>query len=193
MNEQTADFQDTPKSLFGMESTYKSLIEKDFPDLNLNELKAMAENYIIKYLNCIEHKNVVKFDYASDKMNSLLASMIDDLGRDIVSYDSIKVHKTILNRYEKNKGLATMKFQTSLEYRYKKNNGEYKKIQDRITTEFIYIIDAEQVSKSSKALGLNCPNCGAPVKNIGEKYCDYCGSGIKDIVKKTWILNNISQ
>ena len=38
-----------------------------------------------------------------------------------------------------------------------------------------------------------CSNCGAPITSIGEKYCNYCGSGIKEIVKRVWILNNISQ
>lgn len=54
----------------------------------------------------------------------------------------------------------------------------------------IYVYD---VSKSNsltiKALGLNCPNCGAPVTSLGDKKCEYCGTGIKDIVKKNWVIN----
>ena len=192
-DKQEYEIQETPKTLFGMESIYLSTISKDFPDLNINELKAMAEDYIIKYLNIIESKDLSGLNYTSEKLNSFVKSKILDLGNKNVCYDSIKVHKTILNRYEKNKGIASMKFQTALEYRYKENNDEYKKIQDRFSTEFIYIIDERQVSKSSKTLGINCPNCGAPIYNIGEKKCTYCGSGIKEIVKRVWILNNISQ
>lgn len=192
INQQNFDSSETPKSLFGMENSYLPLIKKDFPDLNINELKSMAENYIIEYLNSLESK---KFEckYVSDKMNSFVTSAINDLENDTVSYNSIKVHNTVLSRYEKKDGIATIKFQTSIEYLYKKNNDEYKKIQDRFSTEFIYIIDSEQVIDEANALGLNCPNCGAPVKSLGDKHCSYCGSGIKDIVKKTWILNNISQ
>lgn len=183
----------TPKSLYGMGNVYKNVIAKDFPELNLNELLAMAEGYIIDYLNCLENKDKTKFRYVSDKINSFLISQINDLGNNTVSYDSIKIHKTILNRYEKKAGVATMKFQTGLEYMYKKNNSEYKKIQDRFTTEFIYIIDESQFLGRSKTLGLNCPNCGASIKSLGDQYCEYCGTGIKNLVKHSWILNNISQ
>lgn len=193
LTEQSMEYADTPKSVFGMESSYLSILKKDFPDLNINELKSMAENYIIQYLNCIESKSFNSLNHVSDKMNSLITTRINDLGNNSVKYDYIKTHKTVLNRYEKKGELATIKFQTSIEYVYKENNSEYKKIQDRFTTEFIYIIDEEQVSSGSKNLGLNCPNCGAPIKGLGEKCCVYCGSGIKDIVKRVWILNNISQ
>ena len=38
---------------------------------------------------------------------------------------------------------------------------------------------------------LNCPNCGAPITTLGEKYCRYCNTGIKDLVKRSWVINNI--
>lgn len=190
--EQELKAESTPRTLFGMESVYLSTIKKDFPDLNLNELKAQAESKIIEALTAIEKKDI-NFKTTSDILNNYVISKINDLGDNEVKYDEIKIHKTILNRYEKNKSYATLKFQTAIEYLYKKNNEEYKKIQDRFTTEFIYIIDETQVIKTSKSLGLNCPNCGAPITSLGEKYCDYCGTGVKEIVKRVWILNNIKQ
>ena len=190
MNEQQIETENTPKSLFGMETSYLGQIKKDFPDLNINEIKSIGENYIIKYLNAIEEKDKTKLDHVSDKMKSVIESKINDLKNKQVNYDNIKIHRTVLSRYEKKNGLATITLQTAFEYIYKENN-KTKKIQDRYNTEFIYIIDSEKTK--SKAIGLNCPNCGAPIKNLGEKYCNYCGSGIKDIVKRTWILNNIYQ
>ncbi|MBP3920675.1 MAG: zinc ribbon domain-containing protein [Bacilli bacterium] len=192
MEKQELEAQSTPRTLYGMESVYKSTIKDDFPDLNLNELKSIVEKSIVDALNAIEKKDT-EFDSSSDALNSYVISRINDLGSDSVKYDSIKIHKTILNRYEKNSYIATMKFQTALEYVYSRNNGKYKKIQDRFTTEFVYIIDETQVLDSSKSLGLNCPNCGAPITSVGEKYCNYCGTGIKEIVKRVWILNNIRQ
>ena len=72
------------------------------------------------------------------------------------------------------------------------NNNIGKKVQDRFKLEFIYIIDESKVEESKRVLGLNCPNCGAPIISLGEKVCNYCGTGIKDLVKKTWNLNNIN-
>ena len=40
---------------------------------------------------------------------------------------------------------------------------------------------------------INCPNCGAPIKNLGDKICSYCGSGVIDILKRTWVLNKIRE
>ena len=171
LEKQDYETQESPKTLFGMESIYLSTISKDFPDLNINELKAMAEDYIIKCLDAIENKDKENLSFNSEKLNSFIISKVDDLGNSSVKYDSIKIHKTILNRYEKNEGIATLKFQTAIEYRYKKDNEGYKKIQDRFSTEFIYIIDERQVSKTCKTLGLNCPNCGAPITT---EICPYC-------------------
>ena len=58
--------------------------------------------------------------------------------------------------------------------------------------EFIYIIDEERIKPNQKLVGLNCPNCGSPIKTLGLKYCSYCGTGVKDIVKKSWICNDVT-
>ena len=55
----------------------------------------------------------------------------------------------------------------------------------------IYVIDSNQVKGSLKALGLNCPNCGAPIKSLDKKVCSYCQTGIVDLVKKSFVLNDI--
>ena len=40
---------------------------------------------------------------------------------------------------------------------------------------------------------INCPNCGAPLRGVGQRVCVYCGSGTEDIVKRTWVINNIAE
>ncbi|HPF83539.1 MAG TPA: hypothetical protein PLV83_05200 [Bacilli bacterium] len=184
--------QNTPKSLSGMENVSLPLVERDFPTLNINELKSRAESSIINYLNMLEKKEYSNIEYASENVKNYIISQINDLSEtDNVKYDSINIHRTILQKYEKKDNIATLYFQTGLEYMCNKNGGKIKKVQDRFETEFIYIIDADKVNIKTKGIGLNCPNCGAPIKNIGNKCCDYCGSGVVDIVKRTWYLNNI--
>lgn len=184
--------QNTPKSLSGMENVSLPLVERDFPTLNINELKSRAESSIINYLNMLEKKEYSNIEYASENVKNYIISQINDLSEtDNVKYDSINIHRTILQKYEKKDNIATLYFQTGLEYMCNKNGGTMKKVQYRFETEFIYIIDADKVNIKTKGIGLNCPNCGAPIKNIGNKCCDYCGSGVVDIVKRTWYLNNI--
>lgn len=186
--------ENTPKSVSSMEPLLLDKISKDFPDLNINKIKSMVENSLLDIFSAIENQDIEKVKkYNSDKINSWVNSKIDDLNATDVHFDSIKFHRTVINDYRNESGIATMKFQTSLEYFYKKDSSIGRKKQDRYEIEFIYIIDALKNKVNGKAIGLNCPNCGAPVTSVGIKSCKYCGSEIYDLVKKTWMLNNIKQ
>lgn len=190
-NKSEEETAETPKSVSSMDSLYIDRIEKDFPDLNINELKSNSEKVIIDTLNAIEEKDK-NCMIASEKINSYIKSKIDDLKGGEVVYDNIKFHKTVVNRYERNDRIATIYLASSLEYYYSKNGETGKKVQTRFKTEYIYIIDSEKLG-NVKSLGLNCPNCGAPIKTLGHKHCDYCNTGVIDIVKKSWIINNIKE
>ena len=179
--------EETQKSISSMESIYKNRIAIDFPDLNLNELKSMAEANILNILDTIELKDIKNLKNKNEKIVSFVESIINDLKEDI-DIENIKIHKTSLTKYDISESIATIEISSSLEYL--KNN---KKIQTRFKQEFIYIVDASKISKNVKALGINCPNCGAPVKTLGKKHCEYCSSGIIDIVKKVWVINNIKE
>ena len=185
--------ENTPKSLASMENLLKPTILKDFPDLNINELKSMTQNAILDYYNAIENKDIDILKNYNDTIKNLAISKIDDYKDKTISYEDIKFHKTVLNRYEKNKSIATITTETGLEYYYKEDNKIKKKIQNRYKVELIYVIDANLVPKDKKLLGLNCPNCGAPITTLGEKKCTYCNTGIKDIIKRTWVINNIKE
>lgn len=187
-------YENTPKSLAGMDKIALPLIKSDFPNLNINELKGMVESTIISYFRMLENKEYEDIKYASEAVKSYIKSQVEDVKKhDDVVYDSIKIHKTVISKYEKKNGMAVLSFQTSLEYLHKKGQNSLKKIQDRISTEFIYIIDASEVNSKTKGIGLNCPNCGAPISNLGNKVCEYCGTGVVDLVKYTWLLNSIKK
>ena len=55
------------------------------------------------------------------------------------------------------------------------------KTQSVYETELVYIQNVDMVANGSEGLGINCPNCGAPIKNLGQKFCEYCGTGITEI------------
>lgn len=179
------------KTLTGMEKLDLPRLMNDFKDLNINELKRESEKKIVKCLNAIETKDIKNIK--EEILKVWINSRLEDLKDNNVSYDDIKFHNTILNRYEKNDAIATIKIHTALEYIYSKNNKSPQKVQTRFELEYIYIIDEDKISSQVKGIGLNCPNCGAPIKNLGSKSCSYCGSGVIDIVKRTWVLNNIKE
>lgn len=176
-----------PKSLSSMDSIYLEQIKKDFPNININELKRLSEKEILNIFESIERQDN---SLVKGKMRSLVNSKIEDNKNRNVSYDNIKFHNTVVSKYENKNGVATITISSSFEYIFKNNNKE-KKIQDRAKTEFIYIIDSSEVEDSKKILGLNCPNCGAPITSLGNKTCKYCKTSIIDIVKRVWSINDV--
>lgn len=191
---QKIELSNEPKSVAGMESLLLPNLIKDFPNLNISEFKKTAEKQIILCLEAVENKDLSKLNFVSEKIINWINSKISDLGsNDTVNYDSIRFHRTVLNKYIKVNGMCSIIFQTSVEYLYRKNDSDYTKIQGRFNTEFIYIYDDSKIGKDQGGIALNCPNCGAPIKDLGVKVCSYCGTGVIDLVNKTWILNDISQ
>ena len=185
----------TPKDIMGMERLDLPKLNKDFKELNINELKRDAEKKIINCLNAVETNDTSNLK--EEILKVWVNSKLEDLKGKPVSYDSIRIHKTILNRYEKNDAIATIKIQSSLEYIYddESKKGPHK-VQTRFEVEYIFVIDAEKLGDKN-IVGLNCPNCGAPIKSLGYDKCDYCNTAIKnylkDVTKKAWILNNIKE
>lgn len=104
------------------------------------------------------------------------------------------IHKTVISDYKKDQGQVWMTLKSALEgYIYlvaedKVIEGERDYLSQEVyTLHYLYIQDAD-LSNHKEALALNCPNCGAPVKNLGSKFCDYCGSGIQEINLRVWRL-----
>ena len=38
-----------------------------------------------------------------------------------------------------------------------------------------------------------CYNCGAPVRNLGMKFCEYCGTGVIEVNTRVWKFNSITE
>lgn len=181
--------EELPKSLSSMDSIYLDQIRRDFPDVNINELKRLCEAEIINAYRAVENKSSNKIK--NNKIKSFVESIIDDLGNVSISYDNLMIHKTVIAKYEKKGGVATIYFATAFQYIEKKSDGTSRKVQDRVRCEYIYVIDASKVESTKKVLGINCPNCGSPITSLGEKNCSYCGSGVVDVVSKVWLINDL--
>lgn len=82
-NEEIAN---TPKSVAGMTAVYAPAIQEDFPELNLVELKGIAEKHLKKFL--------------SEKKN----------------YASIRIHRTEIKDYTKKSGTCVVVFQSGVQY-----------------------------------------------------------------------------
>jgi hypothetical protein len=190
-----------PKTVYSMENVYLDQIKRDFPQLNINELKSSAEMNIRNVLHSIETKNTKDLQNKNEKIYAYVTNKIEDLKDDKFICDNINFHRTVLSKYEKKNEVATMEFQTSLEY-FTREKGKKigRKKQTRYKTQFIHVIDAKMYGEHKiRILGLNCPNCGAPIKDIDSKGCEYCSSSLikptsgVEFVKRIWFLNNLKE
>ena len=184
------DTVDTPKSISSMEPVSIKDINKDFPNLNINELKSNAEKAILNVLMSIENKNTKYISGYHPKILAYVNSKISDLGNKKISYENIKFHRTAVNKYINKNKIYTIVFVTTFEYVIKEKKNEYK-IQSRIKTEYTY--NKDRTNKELYKLGLNCPNCGATITDEKHHKCEYCGATALDIELSPWQLNNIRE
>ncbi len=194
----------TPKSVSSMTEMYLPLIQKDFPAFNLFEFTQKAENMLLSVFNAVESKNVQSVVNASEDLKYQVQGYIEDLNSQGITeiYDNVKIHKTAITHYQKEAGTCIVVFQTALEYyKYRLKEGKVikgrkdLKVQTKYNISLVYIQDTSKLKEAGYkgAVGVSCPNCGAPVTNLGHKSCEYCGSGIREINIHTWFLNKYEE
>jgi len=66
-----------------------------------------------------------------------------------------------------------------------------RKEQTRYNMELVYIQDLSKVKDLATAVGVTCPNCGAPITRLGSKFCEYCGTGVTPVDVRVWKLHRV--
>lgn len=179
----------TPKSLSSMDSVEIPKILQDFPELNINEIKSMAETGLIKYYKCLDKGKYEEFYNGTKKLKSKIVSEIERLNKLDMQVSEMRIHRSVIHSYKKNHGMCILTVQSAIEYKVKKDN-QYRMVQDRVNTELLYVYD-DTKSSFSYGVSLNCKNCGAPIRELGVKSCPYCGTGVVTLVSKIWKIDDI--
>lgn len=149
--------EEPPRSLGGMTSIYLPQILRDFPEFNWEELRVTVEEKVQSFL---ENQNVK-------------------------SAGAVRIHRTVISRYQKYHGTASILCETAAEYWIQE-----RKKQTVCLSELIYVYDS---GLSGAAASLVCPNCGAPVEQLGTKQCRYCGSVLEVSGAKVWKVQNVRE
>ena len=190
-----------PKSVSGMTSVTIPKIKNDFPNFSESELYTKLETSLNLIFNALSTKQisdsselVIIRNNLEEKINSLKNNFID------ISISDVVFHKHVIKEYNKSNGALHIILQTSLEYYYEeKQNNEVKvkrtdwKKQTSYTTEFIYVYNTDEFETTRTTIGARCPNCGAPVKALGQKSCEYCASGLEDLNLKSWFISSYKE
>ena len=111
------------------------------------------------------------------------------------------VHACEIGRYRKTGGEVVITFNTAVGlYAYLEdengkviNGDKDNKLQTLYEIDLIYLQDADKMGVYGEGLGLTCPNCGAPIKNLGQKFCDYCGTGVIEVNTRVWKFNAVRE
>lgn len=199
INRQADLAAETPKSVSGMTRIMEPQIMRDFPDFSWEEFKHRAENMLTSALLAISNGDVTTIQNASDAVKDQIRNRIEDNEAAEISenFEQIKIHQTEISNYHKEKGACVITIQSAVEYFYSKiRDGEViggsreRKTQTKYNTELIYIQDID-IAEFDNSIGMSCPNCGAPIKNLGEMRCEYCGTKVTPVNTKVWSLHKI--
>ena len=203
IKDQELEYATTPKSVSGMTSLYLPNITRDFPEFHYDEMRERAEHLLVSYLMSINKRMDVLTDSANSDLKKQLEQYLQSLDAQDKEehYTSIKTHESAITRYSKEKGICKITFQISAEhYHYVTRDGiviqgkDDRLEQSRYNVDLIYIQDRDIVENSaSDVKGLNCPNCGAPVRSIGQKRCEYCGTAIIEYNINVWTFSDVRE
>lgn len=194
----------TPKSVSSMTRIFLPQIERDFPQFSLPEFRQKAENMLLSAFAAMEQQDASLLVNASDSLRDQVRLELEELRRRGARavYQRVHIHCTEIAGYRKADGTCIVTLQSALEYMHytRESNGTVSGDTERLTqtkynTELLYIQDAAKISRSmgDKAVGLTCPNCGAPATALGSKACEYCGAALAELNIYAWALSSFEE
>lgn len=200
---QEAEYASAPKSVSGATSLYLPQIMRDFPEFHLDEMKRRAEGVLRAYLQGIheEDSGVLDTVDVTEELKDKLGMKIRALQNDGCHerFEQIKIHRTEIHRYRKEKGRTSIVFQSSVGHiTYLEKDGKLirgkkdRLTQNRYNVELCYIQDRALVNgMDSVGYSMICPNCGGAINILGDKECPYCGSAVKEFNIKVWYFHDV--
>ncbi len=196
------EYSETPKSVSAMTGLYLPKIKKDFPEFQYDEMKTRAENVLCSYLLSIDRNNPGELKEGNRELRDKLEmyiSMLKGKGQREY-YQKIKIHRTEISEYKKRDGRCIITFQSAIQFLYYMQDEQGKLLagnkemytQEKYDIDVIYIQDREKIANElDLSLGVNCPNCGAPISGLGSKLCAYCQTPVVEINIYAWTFSNV--
>jgi hypothetical protein len=206
----------TPKSVSDLSTALVPRINKDFPDLSVTQMQSAAQAVLVKSLDLLTDMTTPGNGDTIDRIQTQLAacgigvtrSLSEELWHKVGSarsegksliYRDIIVHKSGINAYEKSNSAVEITFQYSLQcLQYQERNGKFisgnraTPTQSRYNVKVINILDADRLqSEDIKGVGFTCPHCGAPVRHLGSDVCEFCGTAIKTVDMRIWLVDKL--
>ena len=198
-----------PASLNGMDRIYIPKIQADFPDFQLAPVIPQVETFIKTFLDSIEDQDTKPLEKLA--IAPSLIDRADEIIKDVnsqgirVYYDNIVIHKTVISEYVRENGMVIIRFQSAVGYLHyaedekgKMVSGSKEAAEETVyVTSYARILNSELARQSGAidVIGLNCPNCGAPLRSSDVTYCQFCGTGVNNLTEDVfgWTFTDIKE
>ena len=206
----------TPKSVSDLSTALIPRINKEFPDLSVSQMQSAAQAVLVKSLDLLMAMTTGNNGDTIDRIQTELAacgigvtrSLSEELWHKVGSaraegktliYRDVIVHKGGINAYQKTESTVEITFQYSLQcLQYQERNGKFisgnraTPTQSRYNVKVVNILDADRLTAEDiKGVGFTCPHCGAPVKHLGTDVCSFCGTAIKTVDMRIWLVDKL--
>ncbi len=183
---------ENPKSLSGVESLVRPQILEDFPNFSLDELLANNKDEIFTYYTALKTGDFTHYEDKKNVNDKIAATHSFWVSKEI-EVKSTDFHRQVVSSYRKNSDTATIRIQAAImQRRVDSENKTPKKVQLRIETEWVNILDHSNFNMEG-VTSASCPNCAAPL--VGKDFinCPYCGSEIIKDFRTAWVLTSIGE
>lgn len=200
IKDQQVHLENTPKSVAAMTNIYLPQIAEDFPAFDWPDIQQQAQNHLMDALGAITAESYT--DTVGDSWDGLVQSRIDNNRQSGCRehFEQVQIYRTEIAAYDRCPGKCVITLQMAVGCLHYIEQGGHvlsgsdtQREQTRYAVQLAYIQDADKLPQNQTALGVHCPNCGAPVTSLGEKYCSYCGAGLLEINRTSWIFTTFYQ
>ena len=176
--------QTRPKSLSSMGRLLLPALRRDFPEYDLALMERRAkQDALLFWQSCAAGRSLFAADAG---VKSFLNDLRGEIARRAeMAITSPFVHAAALSGYENTGAQCFVTYQAACQCDVAGQTVQTK-VQIR------YLAAAEADVEQGVAV-YECPNCGAPVPQIGQKVCAYCGTQLHPAAERSWRLFEIRE
>ena len=175
-NAQKRKLAETPRSVQSMTGIYMPSILRDFPDFDIDVTETL-KNHALEIIETL-HANGQKQYYKEPVVHACEIGRYIKTGSEVIIRFNVSVGVYAYLEDENGKLL---------------NGDRDNKLQTLFEVDLLYVQDADVMGVYEEGLGLSCPNCGAPIRNLGQKFCEYCGTGVIEVNTRVWKFNAVRE
>ncbi len=178
---------DLQRSLQSMEQLVLPEIAADFPELNVEAMRAKVTQELSAFF-AAEGEAKRSTDHAR-RLYSEWWTSFQALHARMGRADGQSVYKVVIKNYSKTANQRHIVWQAGFYY----SDGQSSGLTDRVDVIYTYDLKEQSSEGQIVTVGMHCPSCGAPVEHVGAKTCRYCQSPLNANWDMVWKLSSVQR